>query len=203
MWKGHWRPYHEKREEERLAVKATACREVGEVSERDILMAGALIYWCEGAKDKSYRRSEFVSFINSDPALVALFLRFLRVAGVPAEHIQFRLHIHETADLERATTYWADLADVPSSQFRKPVIKRHKPKTNRRNVVDDYRGCLLITVNQSADLYRRIEGWAFAAMLGQEAALARLTARSEDAMRRLRTERRLREPGSTALDNTG
>jgi hypothetical protein len=28
----------------------------------------------------------------------------------------------------------------------------------------DYHGCLIVKVRQSADLYRRIEGWARAAM---------------------------------------
>ncbi|MFA1545223.1 helix-turn-helix domain-containing protein [Actinomadura chokoriensis] len=58
MWEGHWIPYHERREKERLTVKLAACREVGEFDDRDILVAGALIYWCEGEKDKSYRRIE-------------------------------------------------------------------------------------------------------------------------------------------------
>jgi hypothetical protein len=33
----------------------------------------------------------------------------------------------------------------------------------RKNVGADYHGCLIIGVRQSADLYRRIEGWVRAA----------------------------------------
>jgi hypothetical protein len=29
----------------------------------------------------------------------------------------------------------------------------------RKNVGDNYHGCLVVSVVQSADLYRRIEGW--------------------------------------------
>ena len=34
------------------------------------------------------------------------------------------------------------------------------PKTVRKNVGDDYRGCLRIDVRRSTGLYRKIEGWA-------------------------------------------
>lgn len=185
MWKARWEPIHIARERERQEIKLAACAEVGVLDDRQTLLMGALVYWCEGAKDKSYRRSEKVSFINSDPALITFFLRFLRVAGIPEAHLRFRLHIHETADLADATRYWADLAGTPTESFQKPVIKRHNPKTKRRNLVDEYRGCLHITVLQSADLYRRIEGWAYGAMLGEEAARARLISRSDESFRRI------------------
>jgi hypothetical protein len=44
------------------------------------------------------------------------------------------------------------------------MVKRHNPKTVRKNVGDTYHGCLRIDVRRSADLYRRIEGWAEAIM---------------------------------------
>src|SRR5215472_12411772 len=50
------------------------------------------------------------------------------------------------------------------AQFSDPTLKRHNPKTVRKNVGDDYHGCLRIDVRRSAGLYRRIEGWARAAM---------------------------------------
>ncbi|WP_165969004.1 helix-turn-helix domain-containing protein [Actinomadura sp. KC06] len=58
MWKSRWEPTHIAREAGRQEVKLAACREAGELSERETLLAGALVYWCEGEKDKSYRRRE-------------------------------------------------------------------------------------------------------------------------------------------------
>ncbi|MFI0482418.1 helix-turn-helix domain-containing protein [Actinomadura sp. 9N215] len=185
MWKARWEPLHIAREAERQKVKLTACREAGELSERETLLAGALVYWCEGEKDKIYRRRERVSFINSDPALIVLFHRFLQVAGVSPEQLRIRLHIHETADIAEATEWWSKLIEVPPDEFQKPVIKRHDPKTNRKNLVDGYRGCLHITVTKSAELYQRIEGWAYGAMLGPGAAEARLLARSDQGMKEI------------------
>ncbi|WP_157610102.1 hypothetical protein [Spirillospora albida] len=155
------------------------------------------MYWCEGTKDKIYRRTEVVKFINSDPALVIFFLRFLAAAGVPPDDIDFRVSIHVTADIEGATRFWAELVNAPVERFRKPTIKRHNPRTTRKNLVDGYRGCLQISVRRSAELYRRIEGWAYGTMLGADAAHARLDSRSDETIRAM-AARRHRLPETSA-----
>jgi len=161
----------EERDVERRRTKEAARRQIGALSDRELLIAGALIYWCEGGKDKGgtapgRRHQEYVSFINSDPGLILLFLRFLAVAGADPATVRYRVHIHETADLEAAMRYWMGLVGAERAAFDKPNIKRHKPKTLRTNVGDDYQGCLQIRLRQSVDLYRKIEGWARAAMPG-------------------------------------
>lgn len=182
MWKSRWEPYHRRAERRRLETKLAACEQVGELGDREILVAGALVYWCEGGKDKIYRRSERVRFINSDPAIVLFFLRFLRAAGVSRDRVRFSLHIHENADVDAAVRYWADLVGAAPEEFGTTVLKRHNPKTVRKNLRDEYRGCLHIAVRKSADLYRRIEGWAHGAMLGPRHARAYLADRSERAL---------------------
>ncbi len=67
------------------------------------------------------------------------------------------------ADAER---YWADLVGADRSAFNKTTLKRHNPKTVRKNTGDSYRGCLVIKVHRSADLYRRIEGSWYGIVLG-------------------------------------
>ena len=92
------------------------------------------------------------------------FLRFLAVAGVTSERLICRVHIHESADVAAAQRYWQGVTGLADDQFREPTLKRHNPKTIRKNTGDDYHGCLVINVRQSARLYRQIEGWAHAAM---------------------------------------
>jgi hypothetical protein len=48
--------------------------------------------------------------------------------------------------------------------------KHHNPKTMRKNVGEDYHGCLRIDVHRGADLYRKIEGWAAASVAACRAA---------------------------------
>ena len=110
------------------------------------------------------RKANHVSFINSDPRLVAFFLRFLYVVGVDRGDLILRVYIHENADAEAAQRFWLDVTGANPSQFRSPTLKRHNPKTVRTNVGEDYHRCLRVDVRRSAALYRRIEGWALAAM---------------------------------------
>ena len=162
----YWEAERPAREARRAAMTAHATGEIGDMTDREILIAGAVAYWCEGAKSKPHRRVEQVAFINSDPGLIRFFLRFLDTAGIARDDLIFRVYIHETADLAAAQLFWLDLTGAPPGQFRRPVLKRHNPKTVRKNVGEGYRGCLRIDVRRSGDLYRMIEGWAAAAMAG-------------------------------------
>jgi hypothetical protein len=69
------------------------------------------------------------------------------------------VHIHETADVTAAEDFWARLLGVSRDSFDKVVLKRHNPKTNRRNRFEAYHGCLVIRVADSARRYRHVDGW--------------------------------------------
>jgi len=66
--------------------------------------------------------------------------------------------------VESAQRYWLEITGATIDQFAPPTLKRHHPKTVRKNVGDTYQGCLRIDIHRSADLYRKIEGWATASM---------------------------------------
>jgi hypothetical protein len=100
-----------------------------------------------------------VQFVNSDPGVVQIHLAWPDMLGVERSRLRYRVTIHATADVEGAERYWADMVGVDVSAFRKTTLKKHNPKTVRKNVGDGYRGCLVISVLQGAELYRRIEGW--------------------------------------------
>lgn len=151
----------------RQAITDAAGAEIGALSDREILIAGAIAYWCEGCKSKPHRPSEQMAFINSDPQLIRFFMRFLTVAGVSPDRLTCRLHIHESADVAAAQRFWLDVTGLPDTQFKRPTLKRHNPRTVRKNTGQDYHGCLIIKVRRAAELYRKVEGWARASMLVQ------------------------------------
>jgi hypothetical protein len=97
--------------------------------------------------------------------MILFFLRFLGAAGVAPHMMIYRVYIHETADVRAAERFWLELTGADPAQFRRSILKTHKPRTVRKNVGEDYRGCLRVEVRRSAELYRRIEGWARAAMM--------------------------------------
>jgi transposase len=157
------RRHFDARTAQHAAESEAAAAEIGELTDREVLIAGAIAYWCEGAKSKVYRRSnDRVVFTNSDPGLVRFFLRFAAIAGIAETDLAFHVYIHESADAEAAQRFWEWVTGASRDQFGKPTLKRHNPKTNRRNVGDDYHGCLRIEVRRSGEFYRKIDGWVSA-----------------------------------------
>ncbi|MEU0300097.1 hypothetical protein ABZ252_11600 [Streptomyces sp. NPDC006175] len=147
------------RDEERQRTKAAAKAEIGDLTDRELLLIGVGLYWSEGTKDKPYDRRENLTFVNSDPGMIETYLAWLAVVGVTPDRICFRVMIHETADVEAAERYWAELVGIDASALQKTTLKKHNPKTSRKNTGETYRGCLVIRVAQGAELYRRVEGW--------------------------------------------
>ncbi len=132
------------REARREQARAVAAADIGPLSAREILIAGAIAYWCEGAKRKPHNLSECIAFVNSDPRLIRFSLRFLREAGVEFSRLRYRVYIHETADVVAAEQYWRDITGADPAQFHKTVLKKHNPRTVRTNVGSDYHGCLVV-----------------------------------------------------------
>ncbi|MGX9918660.1 hypothetical protein ACWIG4_02290 [Streptomyces sp. NPDC002248] len=153
-----WDPVLAEREEHRKRVKEEARAEVGQLSDRELFLVGVGLYWAEGTKDKAYARRERLVFVNSDPDMIGLFMKWLDLLDVPRAHRRLSLLIHESADVEGAEEFWAEVTGIPRWDFLKTTLKRHNPLTIRKNTGVDYHGCLVVKVAKSADLYRRVEG---------------------------------------------
>jgi hypothetical protein len=114
---------------------------IGDVSERDLLIAGTALYAGEGGKTDGE-----VRFTNSDPLMVALFCRWLRtIFAVDEARLRVRLYLHQGLDLPAATAFWSEVTSVPESQFVRPYravadpsIRRTKHETGCASV---YYGC--------------------------------------------------------------
>lgn len=100
---------------------------IGDLSDRDLLIAGVCLYAGEGAKTE-----RGVIFTNSDPRMVALFLRwFRRFFDVDESRFRFRLYLHQDQDLGRAEVFWSELTGIPPTQFYKPYRAQADPSIRR------------------------------------------------------------------------
>lgn len=142
----------------RADTQEVARAQVPDVAESELFVAGVVAYWAEGVKNKPWRSGEGVRFMNSDPAMIRLFLAWARLIGVSDDRLVFRVQIHESGDVAAAVRFWADVVGVPCDAVR-TTLKRHNPKTVRKNTADDYHGCLCVYVRRSADLNLSIAGW--------------------------------------------
>jgi transposase len=163
----YWAAERPMREAARAVAREAAAAQIGALTDREVVIAGAIAYWCEGTKNKPGRRADRVVFVNSDPALILFFLRFLEATGTSRDDAIFRVYIHESANVAASQQFWLEVTGASPDQFRTPALKHHNPKTVRKNVGENYHGCLRIDVRRSSGLYRKIEGWSTAIVGGQ------------------------------------
>jgi transcriptional regulator with XRE-family HTH domain len=110
---------------ERLLAEGRA--RIGELSDRDLLIAGTALYAGEGDK-----RDGSVGFTNTDPRMIALFLRWFRRNFAPDEsRFRVRLYLHEGLDLESANQFWQEVTQIPLEQFSAPYRAVADPSIRR------------------------------------------------------------------------
>lgn len=130
-------------------------REIGTATKRELFVAGIALYWAEG-----FKKDNLVGFSNSDPAMIAIFTKWLHLCGVAKNRLKFRVGVNEAYrdkihDIER---YWKKALHIPPDQFQKPFFQRVQWK----KVYDrpkEYHGVLRVRVAKSTDLLRKIRGW--------------------------------------------
>lgn len=139
-----------------------AQNEIGSLTKRELWLIGIALYWAEGGKEKESRPGCQTSFSNSDPQMIALFIKWLKeCAQVKDEDIHADLYIHESHrnNVEEVIKAWGKILNKPRSFFRAVYFKRNKIRTKRKNVGILYIGLIRVTIRASSDLNRKITGW--------------------------------------------
>jgi hypothetical protein len=97
-----------------LTAEGRTC--IGELSKRDLLIAGAALYAGEGSKTDGA-----VKFANSDARMIGLFLAWFRhIYAVDESGLRVHLYLHAGLDLDAAVAFWSEVTAVPAAQFYKP-----------------------------------------------------------------------------------
>ncbi len=91
---------------------------IKQISKRELMIVGASLYWGEGTKAENICSDKIVSFTNSDPTMIAVFLKFARkILNVSEEKIRAGIHIYPNIDPNEARDYWSKITGLPSSKF--------------------------------------------------------------------------------------
>lgn len=139
-------------------IKARACREVGELSERDLWIAGIAIYWGDGTKAQ-----EDVRFTNCDPKIVQLMMRWFReICLVPDDRFRAEVHIYPESDAASLVCFWSEVTGIPTVQFTECQVDRRQGKRQKKKGLLPY-GTIQVRVSGGPglgrQLHRRIAGW--------------------------------------------
>ena len=91
-------------------------------------VSGVMLYWGEGDKASRHR----VSLTNTDPAMIKIFMTFLRdVCGVDERKIKAWLLLYPDIREASCKRYWIKEAGLQNTTFNKSIAVKGKHKTKR------------------------------------------------------------------------
>ncbi|MDX2078455.1 MAG: hypothetical protein SFZ02_18635 [bacterium] len=118
---------------DKALIKRKEWQESGRIKAREekiLHRTGCLLYWAEGAKGRSS-----ITFVNSDPEMMKLFIRFLRYElNVPEEDfiVILHCHTHDKAEWERITNYWLGILGLAKGNMRNINVKEGSDSRKNR-----------------------------------------------------------------------
>ena len=123
--------------------------------EEEHLKAMALgLYLTEG----NTKNKHSIRFSNSDPALVKIFVKFLKViCGVETDKIKLSLIVYPDILKKTAREYWAKFLDLPVRQFTKTTVLKNR--NNHSSKKHSEFGTLTVDVHNTR-LLDIIKEWA-------------------------------------------
>ncbi len=119
--------------------------------EEKLRLAGVMLYWAEGCKGWGT-----VKFVNSDPAMIRLFLAFLReVCGIWEDRLKLLIHMYPDHKESELIEYWSKVTRVPKENFYKSFLHNGAKGTYKKKALYG-----TITINYSdKKLLSRINSW--------------------------------------------
>lgn len=91
-------------------------------NETELKILGVILYWGEG-----YKAGEggSIDFANSDPEMIRVFLKFLRIiCGIKENKLRVYMYCYANQHPVKLIKYWSHVTKIPSSQFSKPYIRK-------------------------------------------------------------------------------
>lgn len=104
-------------------TRVLARKEIPVLTKRDLLIMGAVLYWAEGYKrllirDGKERMSHVISFVNADPIMVKVFVRFLQeILEVSRDEIHLTMRLYSHINEKSALKYWAKATGLLDPRF--------------------------------------------------------------------------------------
>ena len=135
-------------------------RQIGKLSDRDLLLLGLGLYMGEGSK-----LYEDTRIVNSDPQLIRIAMEWLRRScGVPDRNFAAVVHIYPDSSPKASVKYWSQVTGISPRQFERAQVDHRVNKSSKKRRRLPY-GTVHVKVYSRGNqrfgvaLHRRIMGW--------------------------------------------
>jgi len=111
----------QKREKRLTETYQTQKQLILPLSNRELFIAGLLLYWGEGTKCKR----DGLSISNNDPSVIRFFIYWLKKSlAIPKKKIRILLHLYNDMNINNELNYWSKILRIPLRQFNRSYIKK-------------------------------------------------------------------------------
>ena len=142
---------------ENKKILTESAKAIPELSQRDLLLIGAALYWCEGTT-REKRLNHRISFSNSDPRMISIFMKYLReTLEISEEKIYAEIHAYPNIDIPKAKQFWLEITRIMPDKLSIYFNVSKVSKFVRPKDFLPY-GTLNIRVN-NRQLFYRIKGY--------------------------------------------
>lgn len=117
----HYRNTMRAKKEARLKeVYKKVSKDIGNLSKRDLFLAGLFLYWGEGTK----AQNSSVVLTNTNPNMLKFFIKWLELFNIKRKDLKIKLHLYSDMNIKQSLDFWSKELKISISQFRKPYIKK-------------------------------------------------------------------------------
>jgi len=111
----------QKREKRLTETYQTQKQLILPLSNRELFIAGLLLYWGEGTKC----RRDGLSISNNDPSVIRFFIYWLKKVWLfRRRKIRILLHLYNDMNINNELNYWSKILRIPLRQFNRSYIKK-------------------------------------------------------------------------------
>ena len=102
------------------------------MTSKELKIAGALMYVCEGTKlrkDPRYKNTYLYSIelTNSNPQIIKLFMRFLlEEIEANVRKVRGQLFVYEDHNIKKLVRFWSKVSGIPGNQFHKVIVLKSR-----------------------------------------------------------------------------
>ena len=110
---------HERVQRENQEIKEKSISRINKINNRELLLLGSALYWGEGYKRHGGKYpSPHISFSNSDPDMIKVFLVFLKeILRTPEDKIRVWIHLHPNLNRKASIRFWSKITDISQDRF--------------------------------------------------------------------------------------
>jgi len=121
----------------------------------ELFWLGLALFLAEGGKREKWS----VRFVNSDPLLIKIMMRFFRqICSVSDNSFRFRIHLHKNTNPDESLKFWSKIASISENQFYRPYLAIPKSSRGKRPKNRLPFGTLHVMISD-VELVRKLKGW--------------------------------------------